>query len=1238
MKRLIYLFLTFLVLLSSCEMQSDTDSESDKNVPDTKKGQLEVSMNDQVITYNQEAYKFTDIYNDPKDEDEYGTLTFTIRNIGDGTLNLTGTPVVRVERATAAFSVMTQPSRTSLAPNVSTTFTIKFKPTNKGEVIGEFIILNDGEEYGDFYFYVTGKGLTPKPIIKLADEEGKEIGLDSSYTAKSVKIFESNTTLFKIKNLGREKLSLTGDPKVQLAGTNASSFEVVKQPADVISSGSSSIFEIKFNAGEQYGEKTAMVMIESDDKDIPVYSFIIKATALDASAQISIKKDNEEIAPSTGSFDYNNIFDRMIIGKSYTTDFTVKNAGSLNLTFDSAKSVSITGENADCFSVVQYPQESVTPDKQTTFSIAFTPNSTQNVSAIVTVYSNSRDNSEYSFVVQGTGTAGNTDATLSDLIINEGILVPDFSPVVTEYQLNIDSSVTSCNFTPICNDENYTSVCVDGTTVKSEVALNKNITSTDKVEFVVTAEDGVTSKTYTININGIENFSNADLSDLFLCPETDTTQQFDVLKAMQTTSSPVYKVRPDVAAVKVLATAKGSDASVYVNGTKIESGSLSDSIVLSEDDTKITVKVVSQDGKKTKNITVTCCYYDYAQISIEKDSAKITPTTGSVDYNDDFTRLVIGKTYTIDFTLKNSGDINLLFDLTESISISGENAGCFSVVTYPQEKVTPNDDATFSLAFTPTSTQTVTATVTVYSNSRRNSEYSFIVEGTGIAGNTDATLSNLFINEGILVPDFSPSVSEYQLNIDSSITSCGFTPSCNDKNYTSLFIDGVAVKSGNILNKNTSSTDKVEVVVVAEDGVTSKTYTININNIDSFSSADLSGLILCWDTDTTQQFDVLEALEKSDSPIYYLRPDIAGIKVLATPLNGNASVYVNGTMIANGTYSDSIALSRDEDTEISVRVVSQDNASEKSFTTTCRYYGAVWEKVGTMPVSAANHQVVYHNNKFCMTAYTSDYSNYGYWTSPNGDSWSNHGAFDEESNIWSELGASTILNNTIYTVGGFAYNDSIGDYEISATVLISTNGTVYSGGFATSGLTDGIIDSALVAFNNKLYLLGGETKSGSGNTIWTSTDGLNWTKGTTPTWGARAGHAATVYNNKIYIAGGAYNDGNSERRDVWSLSDGTTWTQNTSSAAWTGRNDFTLSATSYGIFLVAGNDGTFCNDVWFSHDGTNWICVTEAAAFSGRAAHQACIKDGYIYIFGGATDWDDVSYDKDDVWRTYVGE
>ena len=272
-----------------------------------------------------------------------------------------------------------------------------------------------------------------------------------------------------------------------------------------------------------------------------------------------------------------------------------------------------------------------------------------------------------------------------------------------------------------------------------------------------------------------------------------------------------------------------------------------------------------------------------------------------------------------------------------------------------------------------------------------------------------------------------------------------------------------------------------------------------------------------------------------------------------------------------------------------------------------------------------------------MGAYTTDW-NWGYWTSSDGDSWAYHGGFDEESNICSYKGTSAILNNTIYTVGGSVYNDSIGDYEISATIVTSTSGTLYNGDFAKSGLTDGIIHSALVAFNNKLYLLGGRTKSGEGNTIWTSTDGLNWTKGTTPSWGARAGHAATVYNNKIYIAGGCYNEGSSERRDVWSSSNGTTWTQNTSSAAWTGRNDFTLSATSYGMFLVAGNDGTFCNDVWFSNDGTNWTCVTKAAAFSGRAAHQACIKDGYIYIFGGTADWDDAAYDKDDVWRTYVGE
>ncbi|GHV30712.1 hypothetical protein AGMMS4952_18120 [Spirochaetia bacterium] len=109
---------------------------------------------------------------------------------------------------------------------------------------------------------------------------------------------------------------------------------------------------------------------------------------------------------------------------------------------------------------------------------------------------------------------------------------------------------------------------------------------------------------------------------------------------------------------------------------------------------------------------------------------------------------------------------------------------------------------------------------------------------------------------------------------------------------------------------------------------------------------------------------------------------------------------------------------------------------------------------------------------------------------------------------------------------------------------------------------------------------------------------------------------------------------------MWSSSNGTSWIQETASAAWTGRNDHTVIVNSKGMWLVGGNDGAFRNDVWFSRDGKIWTLVLQNGhtQFADRASHAAAIKDGYLYIFGGVnSDWANPNplYD---VYRTYIGD
>ena len=60
------------------------------------------------------------------------------------------------------------------------------------------------------------------------------------------------------------------------------------------------------------------------------------------------------------------------------------------------------------------------------------------------------------------------------------------------------------------------------------------------------------------------------------------------------------------------------------------------------------------------------------------------------------------------------------------------------------------------------------------------------------------------------------------------------------------------------------------------------------------------------------------------------------------------------------------------------------------------------------------------------------------------------------------------------------------------------------------------------------------------------------------------------------------------KNDVWSSSDGVTWTQESASAAFPVRADHQVVAFNNKLWLIGGYDGSRKNDVWSSSDGVNW--------------------------------------------------
>ena len=98
--------------------------------------------------------------------------------------------------------------------------------------------------------------------------------------------------------------------------------------------------------------------------------------------------------------------------------------------------------------------------------------------------------------------AASSDATLSALTISDGTLTPAFDSDTVGYTASVANSVASVTVTPTVNDSNA-AVAVNGSAVDSGTAsqaISLTAGQATAVNVVVTAQDGVTTKTYTIAV------------------------------------------------------------------------------------------------------------------------------------------------------------------------------------------------------------------------------------------------------------------------------------------------------------------------------------------------------------------------------------------------------------------------------------------------------------------------------------------------------------------------------------------------------------------------------------------------------------------------------------------------------------------------------------------------------------------------------------------------------------------
>ena len=172
-------------------------------------------------------------------------------------------------------------------------------------------------------------------------------------------------------------------------------------------------------------------------------------------------------------------------------------------------------------------------------------------------------------------------------------------------------------------------------------------------------------------------------------------------------------------------------------------------------------------------------------------------------------------------------------------------------------------------------------------------------------------------------------------------------------------------------------------------------------------------------------------------------------------------------------------------------------------------------------------------------------------------------------------------------------------------------------------------------YNDKIWILGGDNDyvySSYFGDVYNSQGGLSWTKvkeDNNKFFGKRSDFPALVYDDKIWVMGGYDNSTGSRSyyNDVWSSQDGLNWTKVKDNndkfrPSWSKRYMFLSLVYDDKIWVMGGiKERTDYNDVWSSQDGLNWTEVKDdnAKGWNDRSGFSGVVFKNKMWVIGGET-------------------
>jgi hypothetical protein len=224
-------------------------------------------------------------------------------------------------------------------------------------------------------------------------------GDDYDFGNESVGISTASTTL-TIENTGiYTDLTLTGNPKIDISGTNASDFTVVQTGViSPLTKSNVTSFTVSFTPSA-VGIRTAALTISNDDPDEGSYVVNLIGTGIQL-PEINIKTGSTNLL-STDTYDFGNSEQ-----SNPTSDitFTIENTGNADLMLTGNPIVTVSGTHASDFTIVQTTTASTVSSSGTTsFAVSFNPSGIGVRTAMLTIENNDDDEGAYVINLTGIG-------------------------------------------------------------------------------------------------------------------------------------------------------------------------------------------------------------------------------------------------------------------------------------------------------------------------------------------------------------------------------------------------------------------------------------------------------------------------------------------------------------------------------------------------------------------------------------------------------------------------------------------------------------------------------------------------------------------------------------------------------------------------------------------------------------------------------------------------------------------